>query len=185
MKKVHALFHHAVSSKYALPLFIAAVFIEPFFIMPTIAIYTMYGIEMPKRALWYALLASIVSVIGAACAYWFAYWLSITYGLKLLHYLISPEKLDSFKCYCTPWVIASSSFLPVPFKFITIPAGFLHLPFITFIASVAIGRFARFMLLGIGLSLWGQKLQKVIDRYFYYFVALTMSIIIALWWFFH
>lgn len=185
MNKFHKIIQQAVRSQYALPFFIAAVFIEPFFFMPTIPLYIVYGVEMPRKALWYAALGTCVSILGAASAYWFAYWLSYAYGMTILNYLVAPEKIELVKRYCTWWLMATSSFLPVPFKFITIPAGFLHIPFVHFIISVGLGRLARYLLLGIGLALFGDKLQQIIDRYFYHCIVLIIGIILLTWWLFH
>jgi membrane protein YqaA with SNARE-associated domain len=189
MNKLHALIQQAVRSRYALPFFISAVFIEPFFFMPTIPLYIIYGIEMPRKALYYALIGAVVSVLGAATAYWFAYWLADICGMDILNYLISAEKIHTIQRYCKHWmlwpVIALFSFMPVPFKVITIPSGFLHISFIPFIASVALGRFSRYVLLGIGLSIWGQRLQQIIDRYFYHCIVLIIGIILLTWWLFH
>lgn len=186
MKKLLAWAEHKVKSPYALPIFSFLVFIEAFLFMPVNTLMMIYGITRPKSSFDLAALATISSVLGAAAAYGLGLLLW-NIGLQhILYWLMSPERFQ--ECAATYHhreilSVFTVSFLPLPFKIITLTAGFCQLPFLPFILSIAVARTLRFFGLATALYLWGPKIQQLVDRYFYVIVALIAASLVGLIWF--
>ncbi len=151
--------------------------------MPVNTLLFIYGVEWPERVWTYARLAWIASILGGITAYGIGSLLPYCGAEKLLCYLFSPESLASFGAqYCQKgaYIAFMYGLLPLPYKIITISAGFFHVPFIPFVLSIAAARAIRFFGIGLALSLWGKQLQQIIDRHFALCVFLVIVTIILM-----
>ena len=54
---------------------------------------------------------------------------------------------------------------PVPFKLMTITAGFIEMNILTFTLAALAGRALIFMVVGILFQLFGAPIKQIIDRY--------------------
>lgn len=55
-----------------------------------------------------------------------------------------------------PYGLVLFAFMPLPYDFFGVIAGYLEFPFLRFVIPTFVGRFARFMLLGSGsIAIWG------------------------------
>ncbi len=188
MKKLYIWAREKVRSPYALIVFAFLAFIEAVLFMPVNTLLIIYGIEWPKRAWTYATIALVASVIGAAIAYVLGLTLSYAGAQQVLYWFFSPAKLEQLAhryCQNTIVLVFTYSLLPLPFKLITLSAGFFHVPFIPFILSVIGARFIRFFSIALGIRLWGERIQKIVDRHFMLFVCLTIVTLAIMIWFFY
>ena len=109
-------------------------------------------------------------------------------GKELIHYLVSPEAFDTlihrftnYQAYTT-FVVALT---PVPFKLITLTAGFCRLPIIPFLFFSMVARGLRFFVIAASIYIWGERVQQYIDQYFYYILAAGIAFFIFFWYLLH
>lgn len=167
-------------------------FLEAIFFLPTDPILILYCIERRNRALHYATIATIASVLGGITSYMLGSYLWNIAGQKIiyntyLNYAFSPEKiLQTIELYRTHeiWAIFIAGFTPVPYKLATLTAGFCKLSFIPFVVCSIIARGARFYLLAIVIKIFGVQLKETINRYFNIILVLTLVLIVASIWLF-
>lgn len=172
---------HTRSAPY---IFAGLVFIEGVLFMPVNTLLIIFGIEKRKQVFFYACIALLFSVLGGLFGYFVGSLLWTALGTHVTSYLISEETLNKaihqYQSY-EMWGIAVASFLPIPYKVITLTAGFCRLPLYNFVLGITLGRSIRFLSIAAALFLWGDRLKQIIDRYFYYLVALGVTIIIGGW----
>jgi membrane protein DedA with SNARE-associated domain len=58
------------------------------------------------------------------------------------------------------------SFIPLPFKIITLGSGFLHLSLPTLLIASTLGRSSRFFLLGAICYAYGNRAREFIEKHF-------------------
>ena len=54
---------------------------------------------------------------------------------------------------------------PIPFKLLTITAGFISMPLLTFIGASLVSRSISFMIVGVLFRLFGAPIKSFIDKY--------------------
>jgi len=180
LRKIYNKLGGYVHSPYANPLLAFLFFLEAIFFIPVDPLLILYCIEHRKRAFYFAALATSASVLGGIAAYFIGYSIWETVGQKLVTMVISPEKFDhavhQFKLY-EIWAVLIGGFTPVPYKAITLAAGFCKLPLLPFILCSIIARGARFFLIAGIISIWGVQIKEYIDRYFNLLVVLFVIIV--------
>ena len=188
MKKLYIWAREKVTSPYGTVIFTFCMFIEAVFFMPVNTLLLIYGIEAPKRAFKYATIAVAASLLGSLLGYSVGYTLRSLDLEKWLFIFVSPERFEKFNVWFVRNKIVTifiGAVIPFPFKAVTIPAGFFNLPLLPYLASVFAARMVRFFSLATALYIWGERLQRVVDRYFYLFLAIIlMSIGISIWYFY-
>jgi hypothetical protein len=70
------------------------------------------------------------------------------------------------------------SFVPMPFKFITLGSGFLHLNLVTLLIASTLGRSARFFALAVVCYAYGERARSFIERHFNG-VCLAIGVLLA------
>lgn len=184
MKRLYTWLGTHVNQPYAPILFAVLVFIEGFFIVPVSTLLAFYSLHDRPRALHYALLASVMSIFGALAGYGLGMLLWAAGGKKIIYYLIAPDKfeelLKKFTDYqlWTTFVVALS---PMPFKLLTLSAGFCRLPLISFLTATLLARGSRFFAISGAIYIWGEKVSYYLNKYFYFFAALFIAFMIGSW----
>lgn len=128
-----------------------------FFPIPPDVMLMPMSLAKPHRALWYATLTTLTSVIGGAAGYAIGY-----FALEWVAPLISEggrwasayDKASAWFGEWGFWAILIAGFSPIPYKVFTISAGALAMSFIPFLLASVVGRGARFFLVA-GLLAWG------------------------------
>ncbi len=127
------------------------------------------SLSRPKRALWYATLASVFSVLGGMLGYAIGLWFMDTIGMKLLELYGAVGEFqrisDLFNRY-SGVAIATAGFTPIPYKVFTIAAGACKINFAVFVIASALSRSARFFLEAGLLAIFGEKIKQLIEKYF-------------------
>lgn len=123
------------------------------------------------RALRFALLCSVASVLGGM----FGYWLGMQFwsaGLDQFCYRyvpgFSPEKFAKIQSLYREWdwvVVFIAGFSPIPYKLFTIAGGVFAIHFPMFVLASAISRSARFFLVAALLRIWGDSIRSFIDKH--------------------
>ena len=144
-------------------------FIEAsFFPIPPHPLLGLMCLAEPKKALRFAAICTAASVMGGLFGYLIGYGLYDVIGAQILAALGLSEEFPKAACYLREYdweaiVIAGAT--PLPFKLLTITAGFIHMDLFTFIWASVLGRALIFMVVGVLFRLFGAPIKRVIDEY--------------------
>ncbi|QZH76630.1 MAG: DedA family protein [Erythrobacter sp.] len=144
-------------------------FIESsFFPIPPHPLLGLMCLAEPKRAIRFALICTVASVLGGLFGYAIGYFLYEAVGAWLIGALGLSESFPPAACYLREYdweVIVVAGTTPVPFKLLTITAGFIEMNLLTFTLAAIAGRAFIFMTVGILFRLFGAPIKAVIDKY--------------------
>lgn len=171
-----------VDSPHALFWLFFLFFIESsIFFIPVDPLLILYCVQNNKRSIFYAGIATIASVLGGIFGYMIGSLMWQSIGVKLVGRLFSEQTflnlVSRYKLYQN-WAVLIAGFTPVPYKAVTISAGFCHLPIIPFIWYSFLARGARFFLVAGMIRIWGSQVKIFIDKYFNLLVVLFTVIVI-------
>jgi len=159
-------------------LFVLAFAEASFFPVPPDVLLIALALGLRKRALWFAALASIASVLGAVLGYGLGYFVwwdqpGIYSSIADMFFRVVPgftidgfERIKSLYDQWNFWIIFTAGFTPIPYKVFTITAGAFNINFFLFILASIISRSARFFLVGWLIWKFGEPIRSFIDRYF-------------------
>lgn len=152
------------------------------FPIPADPLLIVFCVNHKKRALFYGFYATIFSVLGGIFGYFIGAALWSTIGTTIVHYLISEVTFASivkkYELY-QAWAVLIGGLTPVPYKAVTISAGFCNLPLLPFIGYSIIARALRFVGLAWLIHHWGEYIKEFIDRYFNLLVILFLICFMA------
>ncbi|MBA3752381.1 hypothetical protein H0X06_06365 [Candidatus Dependentiae bacterium] len=188
MKRLYKWLGTQVHTSYGPWVFALLVFIEGFFIVPVSTLLAFYSLENRPKALHYALLASIMSVFGALAGYSLGILIWKAGGKDIIYYFIAPDKfallLEKFTTY-QAWTTFMVALSPMPFKLLTLSAGFFRLPLTSFLFFSLLARGSRFFAISGAIYIWGEKVSYYLNKYFYFFVALFCALMVGSWYITH
>lgn len=154
-------------SQYAL---CVLAFIESiFFPVPTDVLLLLMGASQPKRALYFAGLASFFSVLGGVGGYFLGYLAWQFVEPIFMQYIFSPEIFEKVRELYNQnafWSVFTAAFTPIPFKVFTVAAGVFEVSFWPFLLGSAVGRPLRFFAVGGLLYFFGAPVKDLVERYF-------------------
>ncbi len=186
LKNIYDWMGRQVHTPYATPVLAFFFFIEAsFFFIPVDPILILYCIEYPKKSWYFATVGTIASVIGGIFGYGIGFALWKTIGQLIVTYIISPATFAKVVAWFTHYetvAVLVAGFTPIPYKAVTIGAGFCKLSFAPFVMYSIIARGARFYLLALILSIWGKQIKEYIDRYFNALVVLFVVLLCGGLW---
>ena len=140
-----------------------------FFPLPPDIMLAPMCMARPERALRYALICTVTSVIGALLGYAIGSLLYEVVGVPLLHFYGYEDKFRTFAAEISTsgflWMLAFA-FLPIPYKVATIAAGSIHLDLGIVLAASVLGRGGRFFAVAWLIRRYGETAQKLIDNHF-------------------
>ena len=139
-----------------------------FFPIPPHPLLGLMCLAEPKKALRFALICTLASVLGGLFGYAIGYFLYDTVGVALLSAIGLAEEFPVAACHLRErdWeVIFLAGSTPVPFKLLTITAGFIEMALVPFILASIAGRALIFMTVGILFRMFGAPIKRVIDEY--------------------
>lgn len=117
----------------------------------------------PKNAIFYGMVATVVSVVGGILGY----WLGVKYGLPLVQKMV-PKKylkiIDDFTQHNAGWAVFLAAMSPIPYKFVSITSGALRIPLGIFLFASFCGRAKRFLLEGILIYYFGEAAKEMIKN---------------------
>lgn len=141
-----------------------------FFPIPPDPLLIAMAVANPNNALFYAGVATIASVAGAALGYGIGLW----GGRPIVNRLFKEDKVQTaeglYQRYDV-WAVTAAAFTPIPFKVFTITAGVAELNFKRFLIASFLGRGGRFFLVGGLVFIFGDSIENAIDEYFEYFTV--------------
>lgn len=146
-------------------LFILAFMESSFFPIPPDLLLIVLVLADPSKAMFYALVCTLGSVIGGM----FGYFIGLKGGLPILHKFVKEKKIRKVHYYFNKyeaWAVGIAGFTPLPYKVFTISAGVFYINFKKFVLASIIGRGGRFFLEATLLMMYGQAMVNFINDYF-------------------
>ncbi len=122
----------------------------------------------PARAIRFAAVATVASVLGGLLGYAIGWGLYDTIGEELIGWLGMTESFPVAACYLREYgaeIIMIKGATPIPFKLLTITAGFIAMPLVPFILASIVSRSISFMFVGVLFRLFGAPIKRFIDKY--------------------
>ena len=138
-----------------------------FFPLPPDALLIPMALARPARALFYALVATVGSVLGGMLGYFIGYALFTQVALPLLRLYHYEAAFAAFQARFNEvglYIILVKGLLPIPYKIVTIACGAAKFDFATFVAASIVTRGARFLLWAALLKVFGERARVFIDR---------------------
>lgn len=139
-----------------------------FFPVPPHPLLGIMCLAEPKKAIRFAVIATLASVAGGMLGYAIGYYLYESVGTQLLALLGLTQSFPSAACYLREYgaeIIMIKGATPIPFKLLTITAGFIAMPVLTFVAASVVSRSISFMIVGVLFRLFGAPIKAFIDKY--------------------
>lgn len=147
----------------------AFAFVEAsFFPIPPHPLLGIMCLAEPKKAIRFSMIATLASVVGGLLGYAIGYLLYDTVGTQLLSVLGLADSFPQAACYLREYgaeIIMIKGATPIPFKLLTITAGFIGMPLLTFIAASLVSRSISFMIVGVLFRMFGAPIKAFIDKY--------------------
>ena len=144
-------------------------FIESsFFPIPPHPLLGLMCLARPDRALRFGLVCTIASVLGGLFGYAIGYFAYEAVGASLLRALGLWDSFPAAACYLNAYgaeIILIKGATPIPFKLITLTAGFIQMNLVTFILASIASRAFQFMLVGFLFWKFGAPIKAFIDKY--------------------
>lgn len=144
-------------------------FIESsFFPIPPHPLLGLMCLAEPKRAIRFALVCTLASVLGALFGYLIGYFLYEAIGVWLIKTLGLTESFPVAACYIREQgavAVFLAAGTPIPFKLMTITAGFIEMNLLTFTIAAIAGRALIFMVVGVLFQFFGAPIKAMIDKY--------------------
>lgn len=158
-----------------------------FFPVPPHPLLGLMCLAEPKKAVRFAAIATLASVAGGLLGYAIGWGLYDTIGQWLLVKLHLADSFPVAACYLREYgveILIVKGATPIPFKLLTITAGFIHMPIVPFILASLVSRSISFMIVGVLFRLFGAPIKRFIDKYLGLvtigFVALVIAGFLAL-----
>lgn len=140
-----------------------------FFPVPPDVLLIAMAVSIPAKALRYALICSVGSVLGGIFGYFIGWAFFETAGQPILEFYgamgqyAQVQQLYEEHAF---WSILAAAFTPIPYKVFTIAAGAFEIPLTTLVTASILGRSGRFFLVAGLFYFFGAPIKSFIDKYF-------------------
>ncbi|MDG4812816.1 DedA family protein [Hydrogenovibrio sp. 3SP14C1] len=152
-----------------------------FFPIPPDVMLIPMSLAQPKRAYYFAWIATIMSLMGGIFGYAIGYWLldAIWPIIESLNYVDKYNTIEGFFAEYGVWIVFLAGFSPIPYKLFTISAGATSMAFLPFLVASFIGRGARFFLVAALMKIGGERyesrIRQSVDWIGYGIIALIVA----------
>ena len=139
-----------------------------FFPIPPHPLLGLMCLAEPRKAIRFAAIATFASVLGGVLGYAIGWGLYDTVGAELLALLGMTDSFPVAACYLREYgaeIIMIKGATPIPFKLLTITAGFIQMNLVSFILASIVSRSISFMFVGVLFRLFGAPIKRFIDKY--------------------
>ncbi|MDJ0738484.1 MAG: YqaA family protein [Gammaproteobacteria bacterium] len=154
-----------------------------FFPIPPDVMLAPMSLARPPRALWFATLTTLTSVLGGM----FGYLIGM-FAFELVAPLVEPGGR-----YAAPfalaqawfdewgfWAVFAAGFSPIPYKVFTITAGVLGMAFVPFVLASFVGRGLRFYLVALLMAWGGEAMEQKLHRWIDWLGWLTVAALLLI-----
>lgn len=127
------------------------------------------GASRPRKALFYAMVASVSSVVGGTIGYFLGLWFWDATKDFFFEFVFTMKNFKDVTQLFTDnafWAVFAAGFTPIPYKVFAIAAGVANINLGVFVVASLISRSLRFLIIGGLLFVWGPQIRSFIERYF-------------------
>ena len=137
-----------------------------FFPIPPDVMLMPMALAKPEKAMWFAFITTIFSLLGGLLGYLIGYALLdlVLPILDSIHYMEKYERIVGFFEAYGFWIVFVAGFSPIPYKLFTIAAGASSMALLPFILASLVGRGARFYLVAYLMKIGGEKFEPKIRQ---------------------
>ncbi|MGE4429127.1 MAG: YqaA family protein [Sphingobium sp.] len=153
-----------------------------FFPIPPHPLLGLMCLARPEKALRYGVICTLASVVGGLLGYAIGYFLYESLGASMLSALGLAEQFPTAACYLREYgaeIILLKGATPIPFKLITITAGFIGLSLFTFLWASVLSRAFQFMLVGVLFWKFGAAIKPFIEKYLAWLTAGFLVLVVG------
>jgi membrane protein YqaA with SNARE-associated domain len=154
-----------------------------FFPVPPDVMLAPMSLAKPDKALYYALLTTVTSVLGGILGYFIGIF-AFDLIEPILHNYGYYDRYEVAKNWFESWgvwAIFIAGFSPIPYKVFTIASGVVGMAFLPFVIASFIGRGLRFFMVA-GLMAWGgEPMEKKLHQYMDIIGWLTVGLVVVIW----
>jgi membrane protein YqaA with SNARE-associated domain len=154
-----------------------------FFPIPPHPVLGVMCLANPQKAIRYAIITTLASVAGGLLGYAIGHYAFALLGEQLLDALHLKASFPYAACKLRGEAgfiaIIAKGATPIPFKLITITAGFIGMPIGKFVLASVISRSISFLIVGILFRLFGAPIKAWIDKYLALAVAGFVVLVVA------
>lgn len=139
-----------------------------FFPIPPHPLLGLMCLAQPSKALRYGVICTLASVLGGLFGYAIGYFVYESVGAAMLSALGLLDDFPKAACYLRAFgaeIILIKGATPIPFKLLTLTAGFIHMNLITFLWASLLSRAFQFMLVGVLFWKFGATIKPFIEKY--------------------
>lgn len=178
----------ALLSEWGVAGLVIAAFAESFIspILPDVFLIPV-AMANPSNAIYYGILATLVSVVGGLVGYSIGNRLGLAVARKMMpdRYYTKINSYVKGHSRNIGWAIFLAALSPIPYKFISITAGALRVNMRVFLMASFFGRAKRFLLEAIVIYYFGDAALAILedlgtDMIVYSLAA--VAILLVLWW---
>lgn len=155
-----------------------------FFPIPPDPLLMALALGAPKRALHFAMICSVASVVGGMAGYaigW-GFWAALDDFFFSYVPGVTPEAFESVRALYERWdfwAVFIAGFTPIPYKVFTLSSGVFGISLPVFIVASILSRSLRFFLIAGLIFFFGPGIQSFIDRYFDRLIWLFLALLIG------
>jgi membrane protein YqaA with SNARE-associated domain len=139
-----------------------------------------------QKALFFASLATLFSVLGGMVGYLIGALLWNEVGKTVIHYFGYNEAYSAFTQLYEEnglIIVLVGALTPFPFKIVAILSGAIGYPFSIFMFAAATSRGLRFYTIASIIYIWGDQINYFLTKYLsLVFAAITTLLIGAFWY---
>jgi len=166
-------------------------YLESACFLPAEPILFVYCIERRNRALWYAFVATIASVLGGITSYLIGKYLWCHFGAQIIHHpyitcVMSPSQFHGMAQSYKRWgffTILLAGLTPLfPYKVITLSSGFCNVSLFVFVFCSLLVRSIRFFGYATAIIYFGPRFKEF-SRKAVVLLSIGICCIISFLWF--
>lgn len=140
-----------------------------FFPIPPDVLLIALALGKPRRAFWFATLATVGSVLGGLLGYYIGAALFETVARPILEWYSATGRFETVgQLYRDNLILTlgTAGFTPVPYKVFTIAAGAFEIALLPFVVISTVSRGLRFFIVSALIYFYGPPIKHFIDKYF-------------------
>ena len=151
--------------------------VESFFLVPPPDILLIaMDLAKPEKAMYYAFVCTIASIVGAAIGY----FIGLFGGRPVFNFFFKnkQDKFDAVERMYNEYgsfAVFFSAFSPIPYKVFTIASGVLRMNIWKFLLASFFGRGGRFFLVSLVIMFFGEAVKKYLEP-----IIIVVTIIIII-----
>jgi membrane protein YqaA with SNARE-associated domain len=136
----------------------------------------------PKRAYFFAAVATVASVLGGLVGYSIGALLYDSVGAWLIQLYGYGDKVETFRHAYNEWgawIILLKGLTPIPYKIVTISSGFAGYNIFLFVLFSIIARATRFFVVAFLLHRYGDQAREIIEKRLGLWTTLGAAVVVA------